>query len=154
MGDRFASWQRICNESEESVNRFNSEEHAKCPFCGGSCKARWDYAGDYDLFFVIECENCEARVKSDTFDECVKQWERRVGEEQKEKSRIELQERVTKAEEKVKSLEGIGKELESCLESAFKNYCSGRIPCDKCFAHEHCVASKWREATSKKSLQA
>ena len=44
-----------------------------------------------------------------TFDECVKQWESRVGDEQNEKDRIELQERVTKAEDKVKSLEGIVK---------------------------------------------
>lgn len=146
MGDRFDSWQRFCNESDEKVGRFNREVHAKCPFCGGSCSARWNYTGDYDPYFIIECCNCEARVKTYSFDECVKQWESRVGDEQKEKDRIELQERVTKADERVKSVEGIVKELVSCLETSYHRVCSGRTPCEKCFAHEACEASKWRKA--------
>lgn len=146
MGDRAESWDRFCKESDASVERFNREVHAKCPFCGGSSTARWNYNGDYDPYFIIECCNCEARVKTYSFEECVKQWERRCCDEQMEKDRIELHERVTKAEEKVKESEKTIGELASCLESAFKKVCSGRIPCSECFAHQYCNVRDWRTA--------
>ncbi len=40
----------------------------------------WNYT-DYDNFFIVECKNCEARIKAYSFEEAVKQWNRRDGME-------------------------------------------------------------------------
>lgn len=86
---RYEAWQKFCAESDRQVADFNAKPQKRCPFCGGEAEAHWNYDGDYDPHFVIECKSCEARVKTYRFDEAVKQWNRRTESGESPKYRFE-----------------------------------------------------------------
>ena len=80
MDSRYDAWKNFCAESDRLVSCFNSKPQKCCPFCRGEAYMYWNYT-DYDNFFIVECKNCEARIKAYSFEEAVKQWNRRDGME-------------------------------------------------------------------------
>lgn len=80
MDSRYLSWQKFCAESDRQVSDFNSKQQKRCPFCRGEANMYWK-SMDYDNFFIVECKNCEARVKAYSFDEAVKLWNNRAVDE-------------------------------------------------------------------------
>ena len=79
MADRYEAWKRFCEETDKKVKEFKDEKG--CPFCGGHGEAHWNYNGDYDPKFWIECDSCGCRVRSDaSMDDAIEMWNRRVKE--------------------------------------------------------------------------
>lgn len=71
----YEDWKATCDKADAAVKGFNETEHEPCPLCGSKAEAWWNYDGDYDISFYIECTNCSCRVKESTFEECVDVWE-------------------------------------------------------------------------------
>lgn len=69
------SWDRFCKESDEQVKAFDGKEHESCPCCGHPATAYWNYDGNYDPYFVIECTTCSCHVKSYSWEKCIEEWE-------------------------------------------------------------------------------
>lgn len=72
-------WEKFCALSDKAVQSFKDERG--CPFCGGEGFARWNYEVIYYPYFIIECDTCGCRIRSDiSFDDAVEKWNRRKGE--------------------------------------------------------------------------
>ena len=72
---RYEDWKHFCDKADADVKSFDGKEHEQCPCCGGKPEARWDYDGDYNSFFIIECDSCSCRVKASTWEQCLDEWE-------------------------------------------------------------------------------
>lgn len=77
--DRYEAWKKFCDDSDRLVKEFNSQEQLPCPFCGGKAEMHWNYDGDYDPMFLIECDTCGCSVRTSQFETCVTDWGRRIG---------------------------------------------------------------------------
>lgn len=71
----YENWKNFCDKADEDVKSFDGKKHELCPCCGHVAEARWDYDGDYDAWFIIECTNCSCRVKTSSWETCLDEWE-------------------------------------------------------------------------------
>lgn len=76
----YEDWQNFCSRSDRKVKEWNDlpdEEKEKCPLCSSKAEAYWNYDGNYDPHFSIECTNCSCKVETESFENTVKEWNTR-----------------------------------------------------------------------------